>query len=259
MIAILLGAGYATRMYPLTQNFPKPLLPVADKPVIDYLMEQMITLPGLDEIHLVSNGRYFAFFETWKRIWSAGLKRAKINFTLHNDGSSTNANRLGAVADLQFVCQRIASNAKMLVAATDIIFRFPLLPLWQQFLASNLHRVIALPENDQTRLKRTGVLEFEENNRVSRVYEKPEEPPSAWACPALYFLQPSARRRLDEFVDNSDTPDELGHFIDFLCQKEIVYAFKLNSSHLDIGNLDDYRQADVLLRKEPLSNSYFEK
>jgi len=250
MIAILLSAGYATRMYPLTQNFPKALLPAADKPVIDYLMEQLTTLPGLDEIHLVTNGKYFASFETWQHTWSAGLKRKKINFTIHNDGSSTNANRLGAVADFQFVCERISNPAKMLVAATDIIFRFPLLPIGQQFNESIHHWVLALPENDQTRLKRTGVLEFGENNRVLRVHEKPETPPSARACPALYFLQPSARRRLDEFMGTTNTGDELGHFIDFLCQKETVYAFKLNSSRLDIGNLDDYHEADKLLHTE---------
>ena len=252
MIAILLGAGYATRMYPLTQNFPKSLLPVADKPVIDYLMEQLMHFPGLDEIHLVTNSKYVASFETWKRTWSAGLKQKKIRFSLHNDGSSTNKNRLGAVADLRFVCRRISRPAKMLVAATDIIFRFPLLPLWQQFIKSNHHHIIALPENDQARLKRTGVLEFKGNNRVSRVHEKPEEPPSARACPALYFLQPPAHKRMDEFMGTADNPDELGYFIDFLCQKEIVYAFKLNSSRLDIGNLEAYREADKLLRNEPL-------
>ena len=252
MIAILLAAGYATRMYPLTQNFPKSLLPVADKPVIDYLMEQMTTLPGLDEIHLVTNEKYFKTFNNWQNTWSAELKRKKIQFSLYSDGSTNNADRLGAVADLRFVCQRIARPAKMIVAATDTIFRFPILPLWQQFIASRHHHIIALPENDRDLLKRTGVLEFERNNRVSRVHEKPQAPPSAWACPALYFLKSSAGKRLVEYMDITYTPDELGCFIDFLCQKETVFAFKLNSSRLDIGNLDTYKRADELLRKESL-------
>jgi glucose-1-phosphate thymidylyltransferase len=96
------------------------------------------------------------------------------------------------------------------------------------------------------------VVEFKENNRVARVHEKPQEPPSAWACPALYFLQPSASERLDKFVDSAENLDELGQFIDFLCQKETVFAFKLNESRLDIGNLDAYKEADALLRKESL-------
>ena len=252
MDAILLGAGFATRMYPLTRNFPKPLLPVADKPVIDYLMDQLIALPGLAAIHLVTNERYHALFEKWRRTWSAGLRQKQTVFSLYNDGATMNTNRLGAVADLRLAYQCIARPAKTMVAATDIIFRFPILPLWRQFAESKHHHVIALAEKDPARLRRTGVLAFGQKNRVLSVDEKPWVPLSSWGCPALYFLQPSAQSRLEEYLHISDNHDELGRFIDFLCRKEKVYAFKLNSSRMDIGNLDSYRAADEILKREPI-------
>jgi len=229
-------------MYPLTADFPKPLLPVAGKPVIDYLVEQIIDLPEVTHIHVVTNAKFIEHFKDWKIKWRSKMASKKVTLDIHNDGSTDNANRLGAAADLRFVLKQIDEPAKVLVAGGDNIFLFRLEPLWQDFLKGQRHYVIALPETDKSRLVKTGVLALGKDNRVLRLNEKPKHPASKWFCPPLYFLQPTARPKLDEFLRTPKSNDAPGYFIDFLSRKEKVYAFKLNASRLDIGSIDSYRE-----------------
>jgi len=250
MIAVVLCAGFATRMYPLTRDVPKPLLPVADKPVLDYLINQLLELPELDTVHIVSNARFFAHFEKWREHYLQHAPQKAFQIEIHNDGAETNENRLGASADLQLVLARISDKSRILVSAGDNIYRFSIKSLWQKFLLSPHHYVVALPEMDENKLKITGVLELDEQDRVLRQHEKPDKPQSTWSCPPLYFLQASAKSKLDRFLDSSKNQDAPGYFIDYLCQKEIVYAFKLNASRLDIGGIDSYREADRIMRDE---------
>jgi glucose-1-phosphate thymidylyltransferase len=239
-------------MYPLTRDFPKPLLSIADRPVMDYLMDQLLDLKDLRAIHVITNDRFHDHFDSWRQNWLPGLAARRIALEIHNDGATTNENRLGACADLQFGLQQIAGTSKMLISAGDNIFRFAIEPLWQRFIKSQDHYIIALPETDKTKLLRTGVPTLGANDRVLRLHEKPQTPPSTWCCPPLYFLQPSARLRLDEFIQLAQHRDAPGHFIDYLCQKERVYAFKVNvGGRLDIGNINSYRRADELMRSDP--------
>jgi glucose-1-phosphate thymidylyltransferase len=252
VIAVLLCAGFATRMYPMTRDFPKPLLPVANRPVLDYLMDQVIDLPHLESIHIVTNARFIDHFEHWQTSWQPRLHAKKIRIELYNDGATSNENRLGAIRDLKFVLEGLKEAPRMLVSAADNIFRFDLQPLWQLFLNRSTHYVIALPEMDIARLKKTGVLAIADNNRVLRLHEKPRNPSSNWSCPPLYFLQSSARQRLNDYIEVSDQCDAPGSFIDYLSQQEIVHALKLDAARLDIGSIETYQKADELLRKESL-------
>jgi glucose-1-phosphate thymidylyltransferase len=253
MIVVLLCAGYATRMYPLTKNLPKSLLSVAGKPVIDYFMEQLFDLSQSPDVHVVTNDRFAPHFEKWQTEWSNNNPIASsFKLRIHNDGSTDNENRLGACADLAWVLKRLPEVSRMLVAAGDNIFRFPIKPIWDRFVESDGHWIIGLHETDEKKLRRTGVLELGENDRVLRLHEKTSNPPSTWSCPAIYFLKPSAISILDEFLKVSDKTDAPGNFIDFLCQKDRVYAFRVHATRFDIGSIDDYRNADKRLGKEPL-------
>ncbi|MGD9224331.1 MAG: nucleotidyltransferase family protein [Desulfobacteraceae bacterium] len=251
MIAVLLCAGYATRLYPLTRSFPKPLLPVADKPVIDYLVDQIALLPALETLHIVTNDKFHDHFRRW-----AGQKTAagalSIPIIIHNDGTTCNARRLGAVADLHFVLKSLLSPQPMLVAAGDNIFRFPLAGLWQRFLREKRHLVVALPQYDRRKLKKTGVLVLDDVDRVLRLHEKPTDPPSTWSCPPLYFLRPCAIEHMETLLATENRPDAPGHFIEYLCRREPVMAQRLEGTRLDIGDIDSYRDADRRLRREPL-------
>ena len=248
MMAVILGAGFATRMYPLTRDFPKPLLPVADRPVINYLLDQLVEIPQLHAVHIVSNARFFTQFEKWREHYLNNAPERTFHIEIHNDGAATNENRLGASADLQLVLKRISDTSRILVSAGDNIYRFSIKSLWRKFLQGHHHYVVALPEMDESKLKKTGVLELDAQDRVIRQHEKPDRPQSTWSCPPLYFLQASARSRLDTFLNSSANSDAPGYFIDYLCQTEVVYAFKLNASRLDIGSMDSYREADRIMR-----------
>jgi glucose-1-phosphate thymidylyltransferase len=250
MMAVILCAGFATRMYPLTRNFPKPLLPVADRPVINYLLDQLIEIPQLHAVHIVSNDRFITHFEKWRKHYIDNAPDRTFRIEIHNDGAANNENRLGAAADLQLVLKRISDSSGILVSAGDNIYRFSIKSLWQQFLHSRHHYVAALPEMNESKLKKTGVLELDAQNRVIRQHEKPDRPQSTWSCPPLYFLQESVRPRLEAFLNSSANRDAPGYFIDYLCQKEAVYAFKLNASRLDIGSMDSYQEADRIMRAE---------
>ncbi len=251
MIAVLLCAGYATRLYPLTRNFPKPLLPVADRPVIDYMADQIEGLRTIDSLHVVTNDKFYNHFSKWAaRKTASGSVSMPIH--VHNDGTASNADRLGAVADLHFVLTKLRTTRPMLVGAADNIFRFSIGGLWRRFLSENSHLVIALPQTDPGKLHRTGVLELGDQDRVLRLHEKPAIPTSTWFCPPLYFLQPSAQKHLETLVATESSPDAPGNFIDYLCRHEHVAAQKVNGSRLDIGNVASYRDADRRLRREPL-------
>lgn len=251
-IAIVLCAGFATRMHPLTKAFPKPLLEVAGRPVIDYLMDQLVELPDLESIYLVSNGRFYSHFVTWKQGWEAKHRSHHPAIALLNDGAMDNDHRLGASADLQHVLKMIPEATRFLVTAGDNIYRFGIKPIWKQFLERNRHYIVALPEADRKKLSKTGVLEMTRDDRVSRLFEKPTHPPSEWFCPPLYFFQSSVSRRLHSFLEDHVNTDAPGYFIDFLCRKESVYAFRMHASRLDIGSIESYWAADRYLRNNPL-------
>lgn len=250
MNAILLCAGFATRMYPLTRNFPKPLLPVGGRPVLDYLMDQVAALPSLTDVHLVSNAKFYDHFQRWlDHHRTCGSYRSLI-IHLHNDGCAENEHRLGAAGDLKLALERIERPGRTLVSGGDNIYQFSLAPLWKQFLQVEEHRVVALGETDRNRQRRTGVLEFAGGDQVIRLHEKPEDPPSSWVCPPLYFFQQSVARELADFLAASANHDAPGHFIDYLCRTTLVRAFRLEASRLDIGSIETYHQADLLMQQD---------
>ncbi|MDQ7054768.1 MAG: nucleotidyltransferase family protein [candidate division KSB1 bacterium] len=252
MRAILLCAGFATRMYPLTRDFPKPLLPVAGRPVLDYLLDQLLNLPGLLEIALVTNARFYGHFEAWLGEREPRLRQAGMDMRLFNDGATANDNRLGAVGDLAFVLERLSDVQPTLVAAGDNIFRFSLQSAWERFRREKQNVILALPEDDPAKLRKTAVLELAENDRVLKLHEKPEQPTSHWMAPALYLLQPEALRLVPHYLQQSDAGDAPGYFIAYLVKKQPVYAMRVFGSRLDIGSPESYRHANVLLRSQPV-------
>jgi glucose-1-phosphate thymidylyltransferase len=249
MIAILLCAGFATRMYPLTADFPKPLLPVANKPVIDYLIDQIVLLPEIESIHLVTNAKFFDHFVQWRQARLRHQGSDRIEYVIHNDGALTPGNRLGACADLQLAFRRSSCSGPVLVSAADNIYLFGIGDLWKRFLTGKYHSIVALVEDNEEILKRSGIPIFGEENRVKRLLEKPLSPPSSWLCPPLYFFKNSAREVLDRFLESHGFVDAPGHFIDYLCRKEVVNAFKLDGRRMDIGSPKTYRKADRFLRQ----------
>ncbi len=251
MDVILLCAGFGTRMYPVTEDCSKSLLPVAGKPVLDYLMEQFIDFPSLETIYVVTNHRFYPQFLIWCEGWKTRLNTKKIAIELFDNGVRNNEERLGAVKDLQFVLHKSGNIQNALVAAGDNILRFSLQPIWQKFQKTGSNIVIALKETDPEKLRKSGVLKIGANDRVLALHEKPQQPTTNWICPPFYFLNAKGLNIVDEYLSQSNYQDAPGHFIAYLVEHQPIYAFRAKKTRFDIGSIEDYKRADQTLKKEP--------
>lgn len=247
MIAIVLCAGFGTRMYPLTRERPKALLPVGGKPALGYLVEQLTRLPGLTAVHLACNARFHEQFRTWKCLVEPKLAAAGIAIQLHNNGVRRNEDRLGANGDLALVLRRIEPPAGALIAAGDNILLFDLLPIWEHFRSEGLNIVLALAEKDREKLRRTGVLVLGDDDRVVDLLEKPEQPPTNWTCPPFYFLTGEALKLARPFLNKPKPPDAMGQLIAHLANRTPIFAVKVDGRRLDIGSLDSYRESEEFI------------
>ncbi len=240
MKAIILAAGYATRLYPLTKNQPKPLLKIADKAIIEYLLDGFRAIPALDEVFVVTNEKFSQLFRTW-----AGETEQTGDYpfaiTIVNDRTTSNETRLGAIADIQFVLNAHRIDDDLLVAAGDNIFQFDVVELYQFFLKKQ-HDVIVTQElNDPVRLRTRGVVQFDEQYKVIGFEEKPEHPKSNFVCPALYIHRRENVLLYHRYLMENNNPDAPGFFIKWLYTKTPVYAFVMSKPAIDIGTLESYK------------------
>ncbi len=252
MIAILLSAGFATRMYPITKNCPKALLVIAGKPVLDYLMHQLVLLPELDSIFVVTNELFYEEFSDWEKRWSNELEKSGIKIQIINDSATTNDNRLGAIGDMALVLKSLKFKEPTIVAACDNIYLFSLRQVTDVFINGGSNIVIALRETTDKKRGKKGLIEIGKDGRVLRLFEKTTFRSSGWFCPPIYFLQPTALRLVDEYLDGPDSGDSPGHFISYLVEREPVYAIKIKDMRLDIGTIESYEYARRILSKEPV-------
>mgnify|MGYP002795738812 CR=1 FL=1 len=234
MKCILLCAGYATRMYPLTENFPKPLLEIKGKALIDYLIEDLEYNNLIDEYVIVSNHKFINHFNNWKN------KHVIKNITILDDGSISNETRLGAVNDIWFAIENATINDDILVLAGDNILDFSL----KSFVEfSNKHKsnaVMCYYETENSRLQRTGVAVIDENGKILEMTEKPKNPKSNWAIPPFYIFKNRSLQEIKKGIDSGCKTDAPGSFIEWFCKRNEVYAYEMPGKRIDIGNLDDY-------------------
>lgn len=241
MKCLILAAGYATRLYPLTENFPKPLLTVAGKTILDWLVDDIDAAGLADEYVVVSNHRYAAQF----RAWTAG-KHQRI--AVLDDGSATNETRLGAVRDIQFAIDRLGLDDELLVIAGDNVLDFSL----THFIAYARHKgtscVMRYGEPDEKRLRRGGVVLVDEHDLILSMEEKPSAPRSHWATPPFYFFTRKDVRLVKVGIEQGCGTDAPGSFIAWLCGQSPVHAMEMPGYRYDIGDLASYRRVQEAYR-----------
>lgn len=238
MKCIILAAGYATRLYPLTENFPKPLLDVKGKAIIDWLIEDLDSLGEISEFIIVSNHKFVEHFKKWQ----AGLNyRAKV--TVVDDGTEDNGSRLGAVRDIVFAMDTCDVKEEIVVLAGDNLTDFSLRGFVDYFKKKRATCIMRHYEPDVEKLRRTGVITIDEKDKVLAMQEKPAEPMSNWAVPPFYIYGAEdlikIREAVEQKVCNVDAP---GDFIAWMCTQSDVYAYEMPGSRYDIGNLESYRK-----------------
>lgn len=241
MKCLILAAGYATRLYPLTENFPKPLLKVGNKTILDWLIDDIDGAGLVDEYIVISNHKFARHFQEW-----ASKKNQKV--TVVDDGTSTNENRLGAVCDIKFAINELQLSGGFLVIAGDNVLDFSLQKFVHYASGKKTSCVMRFYEPDEGRLHKCGILQIDSDDRILNMEEKPAEPKSHWCCPPFYYYTPEDASRIPDAISDGCGTDAPGSFIAWLCQKTTVHAMEMPGRRYDIGNLQSYEQVQ---RKYP--------
>ncbi len=241
MKAIILVAGFGTRLYPLTQNLPKALLRFGDKTILDYLIEKLERFPIFDEIILVSSGRFYLDFVEWQKT-SACKKPIRI---IHNNVYETEK-RLGAVKDLDLALRAFrGSPESFLVFCGDNYFDFPIGYFLLPCLGHPAWPFIGLYDvKEKSIAAQCGVVQMDGYGRIVRFEEKPADPKTTNVSVGVYYLPAPVRLRLYEYLEiEKRNPDKIGDFIAWLTEKESVYGVEFDGAWFDIGTKASYEEA----------------
>ena len=238
MKCIILAGGYATRLYPLTENFPKPLLPVKQTTILDRLVDDVSEIENIDEIVVLYNNKFINIFQK--------LKNQKVFYTLItllDDGSTENDNRLGAVKDIAFAIRKRDIRDDILVLAGDNLLDFSLKEFVRYFEKKHKTCVMIHRETSFEKLRKTGVAQIDDDFKIIDMQEKPEEPKSEWAVPPFYIYPTETLDTILNCVDNKKCNlDAPGDFIAWFCEKKEVYAWEMQGTRYDVGTLESYNR-----------------
>lgn len=233
MKCLILAAGYATRLYPLTENFPKPLLKVREKTILDWLIDDIDTLNAVDEYVVISNHKFAGCFKEW-----ADTKDMRI--TVVDDNTSTNETRLGAVRDIQFAIDYLNLDDDMLVIAGDNLLNFSLTKFIEYAMKKNASCIMRYYEPDYNKLIKCGVVETDCDDKVLSMTEKSLEPKTNWCCPPFYYYVKKDAGLVKKGIEDGCGTDAPGSFIAWLSTVTDVYAMEMPGRRFDIGNLESY-------------------
>lgn len=235
MKCLILAAGYATRLYPLTENQPKPLLTVGNKTILDWLIDDIDGAGLVDEYIVISNHKFARHFQDW-----ANTKPQKI--TIVDDGTSTNETRLGAVCDIQFAIEQLNLDDDMLVIAGDNLLDFSLQRFVHYAHKKQTSCIMRFWETDEQRLLKCGVVTIDEQDRILRMTEKSPTPETHWCCPPFYYYTRQDARLVKKGIENGCGTDAPGSYIAWLCTQTPVHAMEMPGKRYDIGNQQSYEQ-----------------
>lgn len=243
MKAVVLAAGYATRLRPLTDTTPKHLLPLAGRPMLDWLLDKIRDLDEVVEVHLVTNSRFALDFRRWG---------AANDVTVHDDGTTSNQDRLGAVGDLQLAISAAdLADDELLVLAGDNLFDLDLteFELWWRRHAPAGSAVALYDCGDLELACQYGIVATDDDQRIVEFVEKPTEPPSTLAATVIYLLPPEHVRMVGDYLAAGNPPDNAGSFIAWLARRRPVYGYEFDGVWHDIGDHDQLVEADNRLRR----------
>jgi glucose-1-phosphate thymidylyltransferase len=240
MKVVILAAGYATRLRPLTDSTPKPLLPVGGRPIVDWIVENARAVTEVDEVHLVTNSRFADRFRKWAE--QSGV-------VVHDDGTFTNEDRLGAIGDLQLAVERGAIDDDLLVVAGDNLFDYRLADFAADWRRREGTSSVAVYDcGDLELATHYGIVELGEDGRVEYFIEKPDDPPSTLAATATYLYSRAHLPLIRRYLDEGHAPDQAGSLIAWLFRREPVFGYRFEGDWFDIGNHTQLLEADNRIR-----------
>ncbi len=237
MKCLILAAGYATRLYPLTENFPKPLLKVGEKSILDWLADDLVDTTDIDEFVVISNHKFAQHFEDWK---SNKQKTRPYEITVIDDGTSTNETRLGAVKDIQMAVEKLNLADDLLVMAGDNVLNFSLSKFVEFAKEKNTSCVMCHEENELKKQQKTAIITLDGNDLITSYEEKPTEPKGNLAVPPFYCYRACDVKRIQEALDNGCGYDAPGSFAAWLSKQTPMHAYVMPGKRYDIGDINSY-------------------
>lgn len=243
MKTIVLAAGYATRLYPLTENFPKPLLEIGNNTILGRMLDDIDTIPEISEHIIVTNHKFASIFRDWVADRQAG--RASKPIYVLDDGSITNENRLGAVRDLLLALMDFDICEDILVVAADNILEFSFRGFVEAFKEKKTSMIMCHYEPEIYKLQRTGVIEVDDDMKVLQMQEKPEVPVSHWAVPPFYIYRKEDLPLVRGSIAHGCGTDAPGNLAHYLVEHTTLHAWPMPGGRFDIGSLDTYEEAKL--------------
>lgn len=237
MKALILAAGYGTRLQSAVPDTPKALVTVGKKTILDYLIDQITGISDVDGIYLVTNSKFYNHFKDWQK------SRPDVKIEILDDQTSSNEERLGAIGDLRLLIEHFDIKDDILVCAADTIVQPSLAPFVEAFRSQRGSRVCVRWIEDKEDIKRRGLAVFGADGRITEFVEKPANPTSNWAAMPFYIYPKEVLPRIAEYLDFGGLPDAPGYLIAWLYTRETVFAYNINGQVLDIGTPESLAKA----------------
>lgn len=233
MKCLILAAGYATRLYPLTENYPKPLLKIGEKTILDWLLDDIHTAGEVSKYIVISNHKFAQHFEDW-------AKTRSLPITVVDDGTSTNETRLGAVRDIQYAIDQLRLDDDLLIIAGDNVLDFSLTGFIRYAKEKGTSCTMRYVETDAKRLRKSGVSEIDRDEKLLSLEEKPAEPKSSWCTPPFYFYIIEDVKKIKDAITDGCGTDAPGSLAAWMCRHSPMHSMEMPGSRYDIGNLESY-------------------
>jgi glucose-1-phosphate thymidylyltransferase len=240
MKVIILAAGYATRLYPLTLTRPKPLLPVAGKPMIEYVLDNLAPVGGIDRVYVVTNAKFAGQFQQW----ADGYRGAQLQFTIVNDGSTDDSNKLGAIGDIHFVLQTQRVDDDLIVVAGDNLFSQKLDAFGQVCREKNAPVLALYDVGDLEQIKKYNSISTDAAGRITFFEEKPKNPTTSLTGIALYFYPRQTLPLIRQYIAEGHNPDQPGRLVQWLYPRTPFYTWLVPGLWFDIGSKETLEDAN---------------
>jgi glucose-1-phosphate thymidylyltransferase len=239
MKCIILCAGYATRLYPLTKDTPKSLLKVKGKPLLNYIFEKLEEVSLIDEVFIISNDKFYSNFVSWKKNFESSKK-----IKIINDGTFSNEDRLGGLGDLNLVLESEGIDDDIFVIAGDNLFDFDL-KKFVDFFRNKGKNIIGLYDiKDLKKARNFGILEVNSKGKITSFLEKPESPKSSLISTALYLYNKKELERIKEYMQSTGSKEGPGYLIPYFLKFQEVYGYVFEGRWIDIGTKENYEEAN---------------
>jgi glucose-1-phosphate thymidylyltransferase len=248
MKVIILAAGYATRLYPLTLTQPKPLLPVAGKPMIDHVLDNLAAIEGIDRVYVVTNAKFAGHFQRWADAYRGS--KTPLAFTIVNDGSTDDTNKLGAIGDLHLVLTREKVDDDVMVVAGDNLFNQRLDGFGQYCRQKNAPVLAVYDVGNLEEIKKYNSISIDKDGRITFFEEKPKNPTSTLTGIALYYYPKSVLPLIHQYIAEGNNPDQPGRLVQWLYPRVPFYTWKVPGLWFDIGSKETLEEANRIFAKK---------